>query len=50
MFFGGTEWDGWWGFPYHCHFGVGIVLGGLIAGLYISKIGRNVVADGDVFR
>ena len=42
-------WDGWWGFLYRCHFGVGVVLGGPIMGLHISNIGRDVVADSGVF-
>ena len=49
MFFGGAGWDRWRGFSYCCRFGVGIVLGGLIADLYVSKMGRNVVTDGGVF-
>ena len=49
LFFGGAGWDRWRGFSYCCRFGVGIVLGGLIADLYVSKMGRNVVTDGGVF-
>jgi len=42
-------WDGWQGFPYYCHFGVGTVLGSLIVDLYVSEMCRNVVVDGGVF-
>jgi len=48
LFFGGAERDGWQGFPYHCHFGVVIVLGCPTAGLHVSKMDRDIVVDGGV--
>ena len=49
LFLGGAGWDGWWDFPYHCRFGVGIILDRPIMVLHISNMSRDVVADSGVF-